>query len=101
MNMAIPGTGTLLSGRVVGYAQLVIYFLALTLTLIFGLRFIIWCLNNWSRIYGDQSDIYNTWSEIWQKLKWALVGIGTFLISWVWALASSLAILAESKEVKQ
>ncbi len=46
-------------------------------------------------------DVYNTWSEIWQKLKWALMGIGIFLISWVWALASSLAILAESKEAKQ
>jgi hypothetical protein len=98
MNMAIPGTGSLLAGRISGYSQLVIGVLGLTGTVIFGMRFIVWYLRNWSRIYGSQSDPYAVWGDLWHMLRWALVGIGVFLIAWLWALSSSLRILAESRE---
>lgn len=98
MNMAIPGAGSLVGGRVAGYPQLVIGLAGLALTVFFGGRFIVWCLMNWSRIYGSQADPYAVWGDLWRMLKWALAGIGTFLIAWLWALGSSLGILATSKE---
>lgn len=101
MNLAIPGTGSLVAGRVSGYPQLGIAVLALLASVIFGVRFVLWWFANWSRIYGSQGDPYVVMSDLWHAVRWALLGMAVFLIDWLWSLGSSLGILAESKDVKQ
>ena len=66
--------------------------------MLFGLRFILWSLSNWSRLHDPQSDQIAALGETWQEVRWALLGIGIFAVGWIWALATSLSILSESTQ---
>jgi hypothetical protein len=98
-NLALPGTGSLLAGRAAGYGQLLLALLGLAVSLIFGVRFLMWNVSNWSRLHGPDVDSIEALGEIWVQLRWALLGLGVFLISMVWALVTSVAILASSRRV--
>ena len=87
----------MMAGRVSGYPQASLGFGGLALTLVFGLRFFGWCLANWSRLYGGQADPYTVFPELWQHVRWALVGIGLFVLGILWALVTSAQILNEAK----
>ena len=41
-NLALPGSGSLLAGRISGYAQLALGLGGLLMTVVFGLRFMLW-----------------------------------------------------------
>ena len=98
-NLALPGSGSLLAGRASGYGQLLLALLGLVLSLIFGVRFLMWHVSNWSRLHGPDVDSIEALREIWVQLRWALLGLGIFLISMLWALITSFAILASSRRV--
>jgi len=92
-NLALPGSGSLLAGRRSGYGQLVLAITGLFVITIFGVRFILWALANWSRLHAPDADPIESLLEIWAHLKWALLGFGIALIAWLWALMTGLSIL--------
>ena len=92
-NLALPGSGSLVAGHPVGYVQLALALGGFALSAIFGARFIIWQLANWSRFHGSQADPVAELAEIWQHLRWALLGMAVVFIACLWALMTSLAIL--------
>jgi hypothetical protein len=103
-NLAVPGLGSLIGGRKVGLAQMVIYFSGFALTLIFGLRFIYWALTHWSEFYsefyGPNANPVLALPDVWQRTRWALLGILLFAIAWSWALLTSWTLISEAKQKK-
>ncbi|MBI3851831.1 MAG: hypothetical protein HY298_16370 [Verrucomicrobia bacterium] len=93
----MPGFGSLLAGRVIGYVQVFIGLLGLILTVYFGIRFIAWYIGNWDRLHQPHEDIGAYFRELWQMLRWALFGIAVYLFSLLWSLVTSLSILSEAR----
>src|SRR5437870_4113300 len=100
-NLALPGCGSLLAGRISGYAQLALATAGLLVTTIFGLRFIFWQLANWPRFHGPEADPFAELGEMWLHLRWALVGLGLFFMAWLWALVTSLRILDSARKAER
>lgn len=97
----MPGLGTLAAGRISGYPQAALGFCGLAMTLTFGSRFVMWYIRNWNRIYGGDSDPLSLMGELWREVRWPLIAIGIFAAGWLWALASSSAILREAKRAER
>jgi len=91
-----------MAGRKAGYFQMAIYFSGFALTLTFGVRFVFWALSHWTEFYsefhGPNVDPLAALSDLWQRTRWALLGIGLFAVSWIWALWTSRTLMAEAKE---
>ncbi len=96
-NLAMPGFGSLLGGRRSGYPQALLGLGGLALTVVFGLRFILWFLTNWSRLEGAEADPVASWIEVLLALRWPGLGIGVFGLAWLWSLGTSLLILSAAK----
>ncbi|MCU0785078.1 MAG: hypothetical protein MUF81_13725 [Verrucomicrobia bacterium] len=92
-NLALPGFGSLMAGRAIGYAQAVFTVVAFALTVVFGVKFILWGLMNWSKIHDPQADPVETMVAFWHGARWALLGMALFAVSWLWALATNASIL--------
>ena len=97
-NLAVPGCGSLVAGRVSGYFQLLLAIAGVTLTTLFGLKFIVWYVHNWAQMQQIDTDPAANFQELWSRLRWALLGMLVFLFGLLWALASSFGILLESKK---
>ncbi len=97
-NLAMPGFGSLVAGRVSGYAQAALGIGSMLLTVVSGVRFIWWYVANWSRFYGANADATTALVDMWPYLKWPLAGFGIFAVGWVWALATSLRIVSASRK---
>jgi hypothetical protein len=97
-NLGLPGFGSVMAGRAVGYLQATLTLAGFVLTLLFGLKFILWCLRHWSEIYGAQADPLETWLALWRELRWALFGIILFVLAWLWALATNLGIMNQVRQ---
>jgi len=100
-NLAMPGAGSLAAGRLSGYAQIALALGGMAISLLFGVRFIWWFLSNWSQLQNPDADPVATLGEIWRALKWPLLGLGLFVLSWLWALVTSLGILREARANEQ
>jgi hypothetical protein len=101
-NLAMPGFGTLLAGRVVGYFQILFYTIAFALTMLGGIPTLIWFGKNWSHFKDlQETDPGAYMSELWVHMRWPLLGIALFFFALFWALASSLAIIAEAKAAEK
>ena len=96
-NLALPGFGSLLARRPAGYPQAALTVAGFGLTLWFGVRFGIWVFQNWSAIYDPNGDPLQTLTDIWLGVRWALLGMALFGVSWLWALATSAAILRSAR----
>jgi hypothetical protein len=92
-NLALPGSGSLLAGRKIGYAQLVLTTAGLLLTLGSGIPAILWFLKNWEHLMSPPDDPAQRLSEIFAAIRWPLIGFGIFGFSLCWALITSLGIL--------
>ena len=99
-NLAMPGFGSLVAGCVSGYAQVALAIGGMTLTMIFGVRFIWWYVANWSRFHGADADPTAALSEMWPFLKWPLLGFGMFAVGWLWALATGLQIVSSARKTE-
>ena len=97
-NVAIPGCGSLVAGRVSGYWQFLIAMIGMGATVCFGFNFILWYVSNWSRMQQLQPDSAANFHELWLRLRWFLLGVGLFGSGWLWALGCSLGILVEAKQ---
>src|ERR1044071_3077772 len=98
-NLAMPGFGSLIAGRRVGYAQAAIYLISFVLTLVLGTRFIYWGLQNWGWLHGEQGDQIEALAAMWKMARWPLLGILGFVISWLWSLGASLSIVRSAPKV--
>jgi hypothetical protein len=92
----MPGFGSLMAGRVCGYAQVALAVGGMIVTVVFGARFIFWFVANWSRFHEPEADATAGLSEMWQFLKWPLLGFGLFFVGWLWALVTSLRIVGSA-----
>lgn len=97
-NLAVPGSGSLLAGRISGYGQLLLAVGGLVMSLLFGARFVVWCLRNWSAVQDRDADPIITLTNLWLASRWALLGFALFGIGWVWGLITSLHIVREAKQ---
>jgi hypothetical protein len=95
-NLGLPGAGSLMAGRRSGYVQVMVALAGMGLTLVFGILFLAWCIQNLEQIRAPEADPYVTLAGIWRQLRWALLGIGLFVVAWLWALVTSFAILKTS-----
>jgi hypothetical protein len=93
----MPGLGSLMAGRVSGYAQFVLGVGGMILSVISGTRFILWFLANWSRLQSPDADPFTTLAEMWTALRWPLLGLGVFCAAWLWSLSTSLSLLREAR----
>ena len=100
-NLALPGFGSLVAGRVTGYAQALLAVGGMMLTLAFGARFLGWYVANWSWLSGDQTDVITKLAEVWRAVRWPVLGIGVFAVGWLWALATSWQILRFAKQAER
>jgi putative Mn2+ efflux pump MntP len=89
----MPGFGSLIAGRRVGYVQVTIYLISFVLTLVLGTRFIYWALQNWAWLHGEQGDQIEALGAMWKHARWPLAAILGFVVSCLWALGTSLSIL--------
>ena len=99
-NLALPGFGSLVAGRRVGYIQAVFCLLGLGMMMIFGTRFVLWHLSNWSRLHDPQRDQFEIIAETWRNARWALLSILVAAFTWLWALITSLSIVAAAKKTE-
>lgn len=97
-NIAMPGFGSLMAGRVSGYAQAALAIGGMMLTMVFGVRFIWWYVANWSRFHEPEADPTAALGEMLRFLKWPLVGFGLCIVGWLWALATSLRIVSLARK---
>ena len=97
-NLALPGFGSLVAGRRSGYPQVVLCLLGLLLTTVFGVRFVAWSLNNWAQLHQQTDDPLTPLLDMWLMVRWPLLGIGIFALSWFWALTTSFEILHAAKK---
>jgi hypothetical protein len=98
-NLALPGFGSLMAGRTTGYVQGLLGVGGLVLTMVFGLRFIVWYFANWARIQ-DPGDSFEMLHDLWLALRWALAGMAIFAAAWLWALFTSIAIVRDAKRAE-
>jgi hypothetical protein len=99
-NIAMPGFGSLVAGRVSGYGQVALALGGMALTVVFGARFIFWYIANWSRFHELEADTTAALGEMWQYLKWPFLGFGMFAVGWLWALATSLLIVSSARKAE-
>jgi hypothetical protein len=92
-NLALPGSGSLLAGRVSGYGQVLLALVGAVITTVFGLRFVVWVFSHWTQLQDADLDPLERLLTLWLGLRWALVGMAVFVIAWLWALGSSVGIL--------
>jgi hypothetical protein len=97
-NLVIPGLGSLVGGRKIGYVQLVVCFSGLAISLIFGVRFILWSLAHWDEFHDPNADPIAALRDLWFQARWSLLGIVLFAIAWLWALLTSCLLLSEAKK---
>lgn len=97
-NVAMPGFGSLVAGRVSGYFQVVLGLAGLAITMLFGLRAIYWCVTHWAEMQSPDADPVRNLTELWLAIRWPLAGIGVFAAGWLWALGTSLDILRVARK---
>ena len=92
-NLALPGFGSLMGGRKSGYPQAVLCVAGFFLTMVFGIKFVIWGVQHWSEIRNPEGDPVESLIALWHACRWALLGLALFGGAWIWALFTSAAIL--------
>jgi len=93
-NLAIPGMGSLVGRRKVGYAQLTLCFTGFGLTLVTGIRCIYWVLAHWDELHDPNlTDPLAALREVFSQMRWPLLGIVLFISAWFWALLTSYGLL--------
>jgi Trk-type K+ transport system membrane component len=96
-NLALPGSGSLVAGRAVGYFQLSIYLVSFIVTILGAASFFHWYLTHQNDMVQPTSDDpFGSIVELWQHVRLAMVGIGLFLFATSWAIVTSLQIMCDS-----
>jgi len=97
-NLALPGFGSIMAGRAVGYPQAVITVIAFALTVVFGVKFMVWGVKNWAFLHDPEADPVETWTALWRQGRWAFLGCSLFAVDWLWALTTNFSILRVARK---
>jgi hypothetical protein len=95
-NLALPGAGSLAAGRAVGYCQMALAFLGVIVTLVTAIPMFQWALSTGSGSQSSMNEPSEYLLELWRHACWPLAAIGLFALAILWAVATSLALLAGS-----
>jgi hypothetical protein len=100
-NLVMPGLGSLLGGRKIGYVQLACTLAGFAITLIFGTHFIFWALAHWSEFHGANTpaDPLQPLRDLWREARWPLLGMVLFFFAMLWASLTSRSLLQEAKKI--
>src|SRR5438477_6151210 len=74
-NVTLPGAGSLVAGRVSGYAQLALAVAGVVMTGALALRFVFWYVANTSRFHDPLVDPLAVMHEMWLMVRWPLLGM--------------------------
>jgi hypothetical protein len=96
----MPGFGSLMAGRRVGYPQAALGLIGLAVTTLFAARFFAWYLVQSGRLQGDEADPFAKLAELWSAVRWPLLGVVIFLLGWAWSLITSLQILWTARQAE-
>ena len=97
--LALPGLGTIMAGRRIGYVQLAFSACGVLLTT----SFLVWCVPNLSDWFPPPDDETILMENFEKWLPWLLIagsGIVFFFIGWCMALFSSRSIIREQTKGK-
>jgi hypothetical protein len=102
-NLALPGSGSLAAGYAIGYGQMAAAFLAEILTCLTSIPMIQWGIPMVQRVLSGEGavpsplgDTSTYLPEVWLHARWPLAGAGLFVVSVLWAMTTSLTILAHA-----
>jgi hypothetical protein len=88
----MPGSGSLVAGRAVGYFQIVLALIGLAISFITTMQTMVWYLKNYQRLNASNDPLAPI-IELGHHLVYPLLGFGIFLIAVLWALVSSWRII--------
>jgi hypothetical protein len=95
-NLALAGSGSLAAGYAVGYWQMAAVFLAMILTIITSIPMIQWMLAGGAAAQSRMDDPLQYMSAVWLHARWPLATIALYVAAILWALTTSLTILARA-----
>jgi hypothetical protein len=98
-NLAMPGFGSLIGGRAVGYFQIPFTLVGFAMTTIFGIKTIVWYFANFARIQRQDDPVENL-LELWTNFRLPLLGIAIFAFAILWAYFTSRSIIAEARKAE-
>jgi len=93
-NLAMPGMGSLMAGRSIGYAQLTLAAIAFAALATSGLNFFVWYLKNWKQL--NAYDPVEELTTLLRAMTWPGISFGLVLFALLWALVTSLQILHDT-----
>ncbi len=96
-NLALPGAGSLVAGRAVGYGQMACAFLGVFVTLVTAIPMIQWVLSSGGSP-SSTADPFASLLDLWRHARWPLAGIAIFVVAIFWAMATSLLLLAAAQK---
>lgn len=100
-NLALPGFGSLLAGRRVGYVQAVLALIAFAMSMITMIQLFIWFSGHWSRLHDASGDPLQNLVDLWNALRWPLISLALFVFDMLWALGTSMDIIRAAKAAEQ
>ena len=100
-NLGLPGVGSITAGRKVGVPQLLLSLTALTMTIVFGVRFVMWYFANKASLTNPDADPVETLKAMWLAVRWALLGMLLFGISVLWAFFTSWSVLKSARSTSK
>jgi hypothetical protein len=97
-NIALPGSGSLLAGRAVGYFQILLALIGLGVSLFTTLQAIVWYYHNYHRL-SDAADPLAGFVESIRHLALPAAGMGIFVLAILWAAITSWSIIRGTPKV--
>ena len=91
-NLALPGSGSLIAGRWIGYFQILLALIGLGVSLVAVVQVFIWYIHNHARL-NDSSDPFAGLAELFHQLLKPVGGIAIFAVAILWAVVTSWSIL--------
>jgi len=91
-NLALPGSGSLIAGRWVGYFQILLSLVGLGVSLVRVIQVFIWYIHNYHRL-NDSTDPFATIAELGHQLLRPAIGFAIFAVGILWALITSWNII--------
>lgn len=93
----LPGLGTIMAGRVIGYVQAALMCLGFFLSVGFMMVYLASSVGSLNRfMLTGVSEDPTVHYEPWLWVLW--LGLGLSIIAWTWSLISSLIILRQTPE---
>ncbi len=95
-NLAMPGFGSLLAGRKVGYCQVPFTIVGQIVSLVGAVPAFAWSVANYSRLQ-EAEDPFEPLRQIWIHWRWPTIGLAIFFVGFIWACFTNRSILAEAR----